>query len=36
MAAARAAAKGIHYIKTNPVGEVKSLQQLHSEIRPKA
>ncbi len=32
MAAAKATAKGIHYVKTHGQGEVKSLQQLHSEI----
>ena len=32
VAAAKAAADGIHYIKTNETGEIKSLQSLHSEI----
>ncbi len=35
MAAARATAKGIRYVKTHGQGEVKSLQQLHSEIHDK-
>ena len=35
MAAARATASGIHYVKTCGQGEVKSLQQLHSEIHDK-
>ena len=35
MAAARAAAKGISYVKTHAQAEVKSIQQLHSEIREK-
>ena len=35
MAAARAAAKGISYVKTHAQAEVKSIQQLHSEIRDK-
>lgn len=33
IAAARATAKGIHYVKENGNGEIKSLQQLHSEIQ---
>lgn len=33
IAAARATAKGIHYVKTKGNGEIKSLQQLHSEIQ---
>ncbi len=33
MAAARATAEGIHYIKTNPAAGVKSLQEYHSEIK---
>ncbi len=33
IAAARATAKGIHYVKTRGNGEIKSLQQLHSEIQ---
>ncbi len=33
IAAARATAKGIHYVKTKGNGEIKSLQQLHSEIK---
>ena len=32
IAAANAAAKGIRYMKTHKNGEIKSLQQLHSEI----
>ena len=35
IAAARATAKGIHYVKEHGNGEVKSLQQLHSEIKDK-
>ena len=35
MAAARAAAKGISYVKTHAQAEVKSIQQLHSEIKDK-
>ena len=35
IAAARATAKGIHYVKTHESGEVKSLQELHSEIHDK-
>ena len=35
MAAARVAAKGILYELAHVQGEVKSLQQLHSEIRDK-
>lgn len=35
MAAARATAKGIKYVKENGNGEVKSLQELHSEIKDK-
>ena len=34
-AAALAAAKGINYVKQNGNGEIKSLQQLHSEIKDK-
>ena len=33
MAAARATAQGIHYIKTNTEESVKSLQEFHSEIK---
>lgn len=33
IAAARATAKGIHYVKEKGNGEIKSLQQLHSEIQ---
>ena len=36
MAAARATASGIHYVKTCGHGDVRSLQQLHSEIHDKA
>lgn len=35
IAAARATAKGIHYVKENGNGDVRSLQQLHSEITEK-
>ena len=35
IAAARATAKGIRYVKEHGNGEVKSLQQLHSEIKDK-
>ncbi len=35
VAAARVAAKGIRYVKEHGNGEVKSLQQLHSEIKDK-
>ena len=35
MAAALATAKGINYVKTHETSEVKSLQQLHSEIKDK-
>ena len=35
MAAARATAKGIRYVKEHGQGEVKSLQQLHGEIHDK-
>ena len=35
MAAARATAEGIHYVKEHKQGELKSLQQLHSEITDK-
>lgn len=35
MAAARATAKGIKYVKENGNGDVKSLQELHSEITDK-
>ena len=34
-AAARATAKGIRYVKEHGNGEIKSLQQLHSEIKEK-
>ncbi len=33
VAAAKASAEGIHYIKTNPESEIKSLQEYHSEIK---
>lgn len=36
IAAARATAKGIRYVKEHGAGEVKSLQQLHQEIKDKA
>ena len=35
MAAAKATVDGIHYVKENGHSEVKSLQELHSEIRDK-
>ncbi len=35
MAAAMATAEGIHYVKEHEQGELKSLQQLHSEITNK-
>ncbi|MCM1498660.1 MAG: carbamoyl-phosphate synthase large subunit [Clostridium sp.] len=35
IAAAKATADGIHYIKTHHTGEIKSLQTLHSEIKEK-
>jgi len=35
MAAAKATADGIHYVKTNKLAELKSLQELHSEIHDK-
>ncbi|MGN1158256.1 MAG: carbamoyl-phosphate synthase large subunit [Agathobacter sp.] len=35
VAAARATAEGIHYVKNNPDGELKSLQELHAEIHDK-
>ena len=35
VAAARATAEGIHYIKTHTESQIKSLQELHSEIRDK-
>ncbi len=34
IAAAKATADGIHYVKTHESSEVKSLQELHSEIHP--
>ncbi|MBQ9119596.1 MAG: carbamoyl-phosphate synthase large subunit [Lachnospiraceae bacterium] len=33
LAAAKASAEGIHYVKTNPESEIKSLQEYHSEIK---
>ena len=36
IAAAKATADGIHYLKTHPTSEIKSLQILHSEITDKA
>ncbi len=33
IAAGKACAEGIHYVKSNPQGEVKSLQEYHSEIK---
>lgn len=35
IAAAKATASGIHYVKTHKEGEIKSLQELHSEITDK-
>ncbi len=35
IAAAKATAEGIHYVKTHEGGEMKSLQELHSEIHDK-
>ena len=35
MAAAKATAEGIHYVKTHEESELKSLQELHSEIHDK-
>ena len=35
VAAAKATAEGIHYVKTHEGGELKSLQELHSEIHDK-
>jgi carbamoyl-phosphate synthase large subunit len=35
IAAAKATADGIHYVKTHHTGEIKSLQALHSEIKDK-
>ncbi len=35
IAAAKATADGIHYIKSHEAGEVKSLQELHAEIHDK-
>ncbi len=35
IAAAKATADGIHYVKSHEAGEVKSLQELHSEIHDK-
>ena len=35
VAAAKASAEGIHYVKTHKGSELKSLQELHSEIREK-
>lgn len=36
IAAAKATAEGIHYVKTHTQGELKSLQEWHGEIREKA
>ena len=33
LAAAQATADGIHYVKTHKEGEIKSLQEYHSEIK---
>ncbi len=35
MAAAKATVEGIHYVKSHDKGELKSLQELHSEIHDK-
>ena len=35
MAAAKATAKGIRYVKEHGQGQVKSLQELHKEIHEK-
>ena len=35
VAAARASAEGIHYVKTHEQSEIKSLQEFHSEIHDK-
>jgi carbamoyl-phosphate synthase large subunit len=35
IAAAKATAEGIHYVKSHPQGALKSLQELHSEIHDK-
>ena len=35
VAAARVAAEGIHYVKTHEGSQLKSLQELHSEIHDK-
>ncbi|MCM1159122.1 MAG: carbamoyl-phosphate synthase large subunit [Bacteroidales bacterium] len=35
IAAAKATADGIHYVKNHQTGEIKSLQTLHSEIKDK-
>lgn len=35
IAAAKATADGIHYVKTHAAGDIKSLQTLHSEIKDK-
>lgn len=35
IAAAKATADGIHYVKTHATGDIKSLQTLHSEIKDK-
>ena len=35
VAAAKVTAEGIHYLKTHNSSEVKSLQELHSEIHEK-
>ncbi len=34
LAAAKATAEGIHYVLTNKEAEVKSLQEIHAEIKP--
>ena len=35
VAAAKAAADGIHYVKTHATGEIQSIQSLHSQIKDK-
>ncbi len=36
VAAAKVTAEGIHYVKTHPGSAVKSLQEMHGEIRDRA
>ena len=35
IAAAKATAEGIHYVKTHPAGDICSIQSLHSQIKAK-